>query len=210
MEQRTDKGKILVKAIKSDKVKDLGAEYLELGLDTLLHDETLKCLPVVKSVIGICNFFRTVKDQILAKKIIRFINELSQIDVQERERMLDKLDEDDKFAGEVGEVIIEYLDKIDGEKKPELAAKFFMAFTRGFISYGDFRHCLLALERVPSFDIDKLVNFLERNSYSDNYEESVLLGFVNAGLGVNNGAMDGGVIVPTKLCQIFVNNCLRS
>ncbi|WP_263597333.1 hypothetical protein [Pseudomonas fluorescens] len=35
-------------------------------------------------------------------------------------------------------------------------------------------------------------------------DESLLLAFVNAGLGMNNGGFDGGAILPTKLCQLFL------
>lgn len=35
-------------------------------------------------------------------------------------------------------------------------------------------------------------------------DESLLLTFVNAGLGKNNGGFDGGVILPTELCHLFV------
>lgn len=209
MDQHTCSGSNLVKAIKSEAVKDMGREYLELGLDALLTNDTLKSLPVVNTVVGVCNFIGTVRDKALASKLLRFIKTLSQLDTKEREVMLDKLNEDNKYAGKVGDAIIELVDKIDNDKKPELAAKFFIAYTKELISYNEFRHCLLALEKVASFDIDKLPSFLEDGNCADRYGESVLLGFVNAGLGVNNGGLDGGWIIPTKLCKSFVENSLR-
>lgn len=210
MEKHDCSGSSLVKAIKSEVVKDLSKEYIEVGLDSLLTDETLKSVPIVKTVVGVCNFIGTVRDQALAKKLLRFINQLSELDNQEREKMLDKLNEDNKYAGKVGDAIIELIDKIDSDIKPELAANFFIAYTKGRLSYNEFRHCLLSLEKVASFDIYKLPSFLEGQSIDEEYGESVLLGFVNAGLGVNNGGLDGGSIIPTKLCKSFVENSLRN
>ena len=59
MEQHACRGSSLVKAIKSDAVKDVSKEYLELGLDSLLANDTLKSLPIVNTVVGICNFVGT-------------------------------------------------------------------------------------------------------------------------------------------------------
>ncbi|HDX8882019.1 TPA: hypothetical protein RQO64_002352 [Klebsiella oxytoca] len=210
MDKHTDSGSSLVKAIKAKEVKELSEEYLELGVDALLKDETLKSLPLVKTVVSVCNFVGTVRDQALARKILRFINELSELNMQEREQMIDRLNSNDKYAGKVGDTIIELMDKLDYERKPEIAARFFIAYSKELLPYGEFRHCLLALEKVASFDIDKLVPFLEEDSSSCEYEESILLGFVNAGLAVNNGGLDGGVIIPTKLCKYFVDNALKS
>ena len=38
-------------------------------------------------------------------------------------------------------------------------------------------------------------------------DESLLLAFVNAGLGVNNGGFSGGAVVPTNLCKLL-RRCL--
>lgn len=37
--------------------------------------------------------------------------------------MVDKLNEDDKFSGRAGAAVIEILDRMESQKKPELAAK---------------------------------------------------------------------------------------
>jgi hypothetical protein len=64
---------------------------------------------------------------------------------------------------------------------------------------------LVALERVPSFDIEKLKRFsTSTTEESLQMDESILLTFVNAGLGKNNGGWDGGAIIPTSLCKTFV------
>jgi hypothetical protein len=37
-------------------------------------------------------------------------------------------------------------------------------------------------------------------------DESTLLAYVNTGLGVNNGGLDGGAIIPTELCRLFISS----
>jgi hypothetical protein len=123
--------------------------------------------------------------------------------------MVEKLNGDEQFSGRLGSCLIEILDRLESEKKPELAAKCFTAYARGEISFQEFLHVLFALERVPSFDIDKLVMFSKASiDESLKMDESILLAFVNAGLGRNNGGFNGGAIIPTSLCKTFIKVCV--
>ena len=147
------RGLAIANVLQSDSVVNVGKEYLELGIDTLLEAGVLKDIPFVNSVVGIFNAVGSVKDQLLVTKLIRFLGQLSDISIEDRVRMVERLNEDDKFSGEVGSAIIEILDRMESEKKPELAAKCFAAYSRMDISFEDLRRILLAIERNPSFDI---------------------------------------------------------
>ena len=125
--------------------------------------------------------------------------------------MVERLNEDGKFSGRVGSALIEILDRMESEKKPELAARCFAAYAKKEISFEELRRILLALERVPSFDIEQLAAFSKAMPVDlAQMDEAMLLAYVNAGLGVNNGGFDGGLIVPTKLCQLFIKIGLAS
>lgn len=205
MEKESKQGFEVVKVLRSKSLVNTGKEYLELGLDGMLESDALKNIPFVSTVVGIFSTIGSVRDHMLANKLLRFFSQLSEISQEERINMVEKLNEDDKFSGRVGATIIEILDRMESQKKPELAAKCFAAFARNEISYEELRRILFALERVPSFDIEKLGGFSEVTiKESLKMDESLLLSFVNAGLGKNNGGYDGGAIVPTNLCRIFV------
>lgn len=205
MKKDTKRGSAVVNVLRSDSIVDVGKEYLEIGVDTLLESGALKDIPLVNTVVGIFNAAGSVRDQILATKLLRFLIKLSEVPQEERIAMIEKLNEDEQFSGRAGTAVIELLDRMESEKKPELAAKCFAAYARNEISFEELRRILLALERVPSFDIEKLQEFskatIEESLIMD---EALLLAFVNAGLGKNNGGFDGGAIVPTKLCKKFV------
>ncbi|MDY4324209.1 hypothetical protein ACIPSX_08345 [Pectobacterium sp. CHL-2024] len=86
-----------------------------------------------------------------------------------------------------------------------MATKFFKAFASEEINFSEFRLVLVALERIPAIDIPALAAFSMCDiSESVRMEQSLLLAFVNAGLGQNNGGFDGGAILPTELCEIFI------
>ena len=123
MEKDTQHGSAIIKVLRSDSVVDILKEYLELGIDTARESGVLKDVPLVNTVVGIFSEVGSVRDQLLATKLLRFISQLSEISLEERNEMVDKLNEDDKFSGRAGAAVIEILDRMESQKKPELAAK---------------------------------------------------------------------------------------
>lgn len=205
MKKDTSRGSAVINVLKSDSIIDIGKEYLEISVDTLIESGAIKDIPIVNTVVGIFNVAGSVRDQLLASKLLRFLIQFSEVSENERIAMAEKLNEDEKFAGRAGAAVIEILDRMESDKKPELAAKFFAAYARNEIPFEELRRILLALERVPSFDIEKLEQFSQATiDESLKMDEALLLAFVNAGLGQNNGGLDGGAILPTKLCKKFV------
>ncbi|HCH1968183.1 hypothetical protein [Vibrio parahaemolyticus] len=205
--RETSRGQTVVDVVKSDSVVSLGKEYLEIGIDAALDSGALKDIPLVNTVVGLCSSYGTIKDHIFATKLIKFLNQLSDVPLYERMRMVEKLNEDDKFAGKAGTALIEILDRMESEIKPELAAKCFSAYAIEKITYSQLRHMLHAIERVPVFEINGLSKFsVATIGTFQEFDESTLLAYVNAGLGVNNGGFDGGAILPTDLCRLFVTS----
>ena len=205
MKNDTPRGSAVVKVLQTNSSIELAKDYIELGIDALLESGALQDIPLVNTVVGIFNLGGSVRDQMLASKLLRFIHQLSEVSHKERLAMVEKLNNNEHFSGRVGAVIIEILDRMESDEKPELAAKCFAAYARDELSFEEFRRILFALERIPSFDIEKLEPF-SRASTSDcqTMDEALLLSFVNAGLAQNNGGFDGGIIVPTKLCKKIV------
>ncbi|PWF64909.1 hypothetical protein CBX96_03870 [Shewanella sp. BC20] len=211
LKKETSRGQQVVDLVKSDSIVSLGKEYLEIGIDAALDSGALKDIPLVSTVVGICSSYGTVKNQIFATKLIKFLNQLSEIPQYERMIMIQKLNEDDKFAGKTGTTLIEIIDRMESEVKPELAAKCFSAYAQEIITYNELRHMLHAVERVPAFEINGLAKFaIATIGTYRQFDQSTLLAYVNAGLGMNNGGLDGGAILPTDLCRLFVNSGVLS
>lgn len=199
------RGSALVSLFKSNEIKEIGIECTEVGIDTFIESGVLQSIPLVSTIVGLYKATGTVRDQLFTEKLVRFLTNFSDLTNDVRIEMVEKLNEDDKFAGKTGARLIEIIDRMETENKPELAATFFKAFARDEISFDILRRLLVALERVPSFDLDELALFASRGSYDSlSTDEPRILGYVTAGLAINNGAMDGGRFVPTRLCNIFV------
>lgn len=204
MAEDTKRGSALVSALKSDVIVELGKEYAELGIDYLIESNTLESIPFVSTAVGLYKAASSVRDQLFTEKVIRFLTHFSDLPDAERINMTERLNEDDKFAGKAGARLIEIIDRIESEDKPEVAAEFLKAFAREEIDFNVLRRLLVALERIPSFDIKELSAFTAIDPDQPvEIDEAFLDGLVNAGLGKSNGAWKS-VIVPTELCMAFV------
>jgi len=187
MGKDTKRGSALISAIKSGSVVDLSKEYAEYGLDMLIDSDALKDIPFINTAVGLVNAVGSARDYIFTEKLVRFLTQFADLAESERADM------------------VEIIERMESEDKPELAAKFFKAFACEEINFFELRRVLVALERIPAFDIPALAKFsLCDTSESLRMDQSLLLAFVNAGLGQNSGGFDGGVILPTELCEIFV------
>ena len=205
MTQETKRGSLLTNVIRSDDALQISRETLEIGIDAALDSGLLKDVPIVNLIVGVFNIGGTIRDQMLASKVIDFLAKLAELSKVQRDAMVAKLSEDGKFAGRVGDALIEILDRMESERKPGIAAKCFSAYARGQIDYMQLRRLLVAIERLPSFEIPALREFagltIEERIAAD---QDFLISLVNAGLAQNNGGFDGGAIVPTRLCDLFL------
>ena len=206
MAQDSKRGSELVEVIKSDDVTDLFKEYGEIAIDSALESGTLESIPLLNTLVGIFKTVSSVHDRRFTEKLIRFISGFADPDDATRINMANRLNENDKFAGKAGDRLIEIIDRMESENKPEIAAAFLKAFAFEHIDFITLRRLMVALERIPSFEIDELDTFskYDENNHHQISDEALLLSFVNAGLGKNNGGFEGGIILPTDLCAVFV------
>ena len=206
MAQDSKRGSELVEVIKSDDVTDLFKEYGEIAIDSALESGTLESIPLLNTLVGIFKTVSSVHDRRFTEKLIRFISGFADLDDATRINMANRLNENDKFAGKAGDRLIEIIDRMESENKPEIAAAFLKAFAFEHIDFITLRRLMVALERIPSFEIDELDTFskYDENNHHQISDEALLLSFVNAGLGKNTGGFEGGIILPTDLCAVFV------
>lgn len=63
MTEDTKRGSALVSALKSDEIVELGKEYAELGVDSLIESNILESIPFVNTVVGLYKATNSVRDQ---------------------------------------------------------------------------------------------------------------------------------------------------
>lgn len=87
--QDSQRGSAVINVLKSDSMVTVSKEYLELSFDSLLESGVLKDIPFVNSVVGVFNVAGSVRDLILATKVLRFLNELAEIGKNERTELVE-------------------------------------------------------------------------------------------------------------------------
>ena len=56
---------------------DILSDYLELGIDSVLENDNLKEIPIVKTFISVGRIARNIGERNLLKNLVIFINELN-------------------------------------------------------------------------------------------------------------------------------------
>lgn len=101
------------KIIESKGLKDVSIEIVEKVLDNELQNETLKNIPILKSIIAIRNSYKSITDILFIKKAMHVLLELGEINWIQRLELVDALDNDDSSGIEQILMAINHLETID-------------------------------------------------------------------------------------------------
>ena len=137
---------------------DIGIDYLELGIDSVLQDGLLKDIPIVGTFIGVGKFAQNIHDRNLLKQTLIFINECNSgiISEEKKKAHREKLIQNPKLMeNELGRVLV-LLDKNIESIKSVFEAKFYAAYVNGTILWNDFCELCDITSRLFVSDIDCL------------------------------------------------------
>lgn len=198
-------GSAVVATMKSPQLTEVAKDYTEIGIDFILSDGLLKDIPLLNTIVAVGRLGLSLNDRIFAKKLLRFLTSLSDLSTKERQSMLDRLDNEDSFRGEIGDRLIEILDRVDSHSKPEMIALAFRAYATDEINFDMLSRLNVAVERLPHYEINQVRPFFDASREErHSFNELTLNAFVNAGLATQSSAWDAIVYKPTAVCEAFV------
>lgn len=122
----------------SSNLKDVSIDLAELTLDSILKNEALKSIPIVKTLLSIIETTQNISNYLFLKKIVTFLSNVKKISVKKRKEMINKIDNSGEYKTKVGETLLSLLDKCDSTEKAAYLGSWFAAFLKGKISYGLF------------------------------------------------------------------------
>ncbi len=163
--------------MKSD-LTSVTIDLAELGLDSLINEAILKNIPILSTLVGVGKTVQTVRDQLFLKKIIYFISEVGSIPQEERGKIINEIDQDEKVRIKVGEKLLYIIDKSEDHKSAEIIAKLFTGFLKREMSYDEF---LKASVIINNIFIDDLLEFVKTEKYWHSKAREVG-GLLNSGL----------------------------
>jgi len=128
----------LTDTIRNSNLKDLSVDTVENFIDSTLKDGILKDIPILATVIGIGNTMSSIKNALFLKKIISFLSNIADVAPDQRRKMVDSIDESQKYKMKVGEKLVYIIDKCDDHMDAKYVAQLFNAFVEEKISYDEF------------------------------------------------------------------------
>lgn len=146
----------LFETIKSYGGKDLIKEAAEFSLDSVLDDGLLKNIPIVGVVTKLYSVAIGIQGYVFAKKLRKFIAQLSNVSHDERSNFIKQLEMDSKIREKTVDALLIYLDRIDDLEKAPLLANAFIGLVRNDYDFDTFRRLAFALDRCIISDLGYL------------------------------------------------------
>lgn len=146
-------------------IEDVGIEFAELGIDSILADGILKDIPIVGTIVGVGKLAHNVHDRNLLRQTLTFINEFNKglVSHEKKEKHRKKLqDNPKKLEEELGRVLI-LLDRNIDTIKSTFEANFYAAYVEEKIKWNDFCELCDITDRLFIADIANLKEAYENN-----------------------------------------------
>lgn len=156
----------IIESITSSEISNLVGDFGEMGIDSLINDESIKKIPVVSWFVSFYKSGITIRDRILLKKIVRFLLNLNDISQFEKTKFIQEVNTNSAFKKRVVENLLIVLDKLDETEKSELLAKIFSKYISREISFEEWLKFSNIVEKALLFQLKNLPNY-----YSNNLEE---------------------------------------
>ncbi|RQO73967.1 hypothetical protein DBR43_00740 [Pedobacter sp. KBW06] len=139
-------------AIGSQEIIDLVKEYAEMGLDEFMEDDILKNIPLLNTIGAFYKFGNTLRERKIKLNVLRFLQQLEHIDLEERQAFLEKLNNEDQ-SGRIFEQLMLLLEKLDETVKAEMLGNLFRIYIVGKLSRHTFFRCCAIVERAYIADL---------------------------------------------------------
>lgn len=167
------------KIIKDNNFKDLMTDINEAFLDSFLKDGIVKDVPILGLVLKVINIGNTIQERLYIKKLLTFLKQLENTQVEDREREINKIDESKDYKTKVGEKILYVINEADDCEKAQYIGTLFNYFLQGILQYEDFIRCVNCINKTNIVDLNLFIkqSMIERfiNSNFENYLNTGLI-----------------------------------
>lgn len=143
---------------------DLSSDLIEIGIDSLIDDDVLKEIPIVKSVISTAKIFIAVREKHLLKKLLIFIKEFNSgiIDMQLLQKYKERLENDKKYQDQQLSYLLIIIDRIIDDVKSVFFARLYANYVNNKFSWNKFLELGNCVESMFVNDIIVLQHLYNR------------------------------------------------
>lgn len=139
----------------TEEALDVVGDIAEAGVDALIENDVIDCIPIVKSIKAMFKFGIAVREWHLLKNTLAFLQELKRGDVDENKfrKYQKRLENKKKFDEEIERVMFLIDKQIDSEKAGYLG-KLYAATINNKITYDDFVDYSELVDRLMVSDLN--------------------------------------------------------
>ena len=177
----------VIDSIASEKLFDAGLEIAEVTFDAFLEEGVLREIPIFQTLGALYRSGLEIRQQLFFRKIVGFINKLSDIPYDERKRFIEE-----NNSNEFGETLLLLIDRADSMQKPKILGNLMRNHILDELSYEDTERLAFIVDRVYISDLDYLINFTPGVQENPDIAASLF----SVGLLTNSG-IDGGSFADT-------------
>ena len=155
---------------------DIVGDYLELGIDSILENDNLKEIPIIKTFISVRKITKSIREGNLIKNLAIFINELNsgKINKEKLSRHREELRKNPKKAEkELGRILIILEQTIDNIKS-SILGKLYKSYINQEIDWDIFIEFSEITNRLFMFDINifKVMWSQAHNTYIEQKDDN--------------------------------------
>lgn len=150
-----------IDAVALDNIKDVSTTLLDSVLTPLFEDTILENLPWFGIGFKAWKTRIAIRDRIFLSKIGRFLFQLKEISLSERQAFVEEMDTDPAYKQRVGENILLLLDRADDMEKADVLGKLFRSHINRLITYDMYRRFASIVDKAYLPDLQKLMRIAD-------------------------------------------------
>lgn len=136
--------------------------------------DTLTGSPVANSLLGAMQFISKVQEHFFAKKIQNFLYALNDVPIHKRQEQINSINNSDSYQQSVGEIILEQLQQIDSDYKPQVLGRLFAAFCNESINFDTYLRLSHIVKNTFYQDLIALKLYSKGGEYYDKSYNSLI------------------------------------
>ncbi|CAM4410689.1 hypothetical protein [Zobellia nedashkovskayae] len=158
--------------IQSDLSKVTGAVLETLIEEEFIDNEIVKSIPIINILFGVRKTCKSVNDILFSQKLISFLTELSKIDSNRRQEIIERIDSEPKYNQKVGNKLLHIINNSQDYLTSKDIGKLFASFLEGKLNYPEFCKASLILNRVDYYDLQDFLQIPDE-AYGQNGTEGL-------------------------------------
>lgn len=175
--------------LKKSELVEILTELSEFGLDGILQEGMVKDIPLLSTVVSIYKLGHTLRERSYIKKLIIFLKELEEgnVDEKKRQKYIDRITKNRQIIQKELEYVMTLLDRFLSEQKAKYLGRLFLAYIYEEIDWSMFCQLSELIDRLLPNDIKCMASRVLGNPHRNEIENCMLqhlqgLGIVTANM----------------------------